>query len=92
MSSLRIEIDENSYTWQLSRMELPAKTKLEQCIEMTQRKKETWSDAVDRWSKTTGLSRSTVYRLMQLGKTNNLRTAVTVQRATNGQILSEEWL
>ena len=73
-------------------MEIPARIKLQQCIEQTQQKRETWSAAVIRWGKTHGLSRTGLYRLMSLGKTNNLRTAVTVQRATNGQILPEEWL
>jgi hypothetical protein len=65
--------------------EIPANLKLSQAIDESRKSVQQWST---RWK----LSVTSVYRLLRTGKTNNLRTAVTVQRATNGQILPEEWL
>lgn len=59
--------------------------KLRQAIEMAELSTEAW--AVKH-----GLTGRTVARLLQAGKTNNLRVAVTVQRATGGEILPEEWV
>ncbi|MBK9496852.1 MAG: hypothetical protein IPO08_20565 [Xanthomonadales bacterium] len=65
--------------------EIPASLKLSQAIEESRK-------TVEGWAKKWKLTRSCVYRLLHDGKTNNLRVAVQVQRATNGQILPEEWL
>jgi len=65
--------------------EIPVRLKLSQAIEESRK-------SVQQWAVKWKLSEATVYRLLRTGKTTNLRTAVTVQRATNGQILPEEWL
>jgi hypothetical protein len=65
--------------------ETPPNLKLSQAIEESRKSVQQWAT---RWK----LPVTNVYRLLRTGKTNNLRTAVTVQRATNGQILPEEWL
>jgi hypothetical protein len=53
---------------------------------------EEWESDLQGFATQYKLTCAMVYRLLRTGKTNNLRTAVTVQRATNGQILPEEWL
>lgn len=65
--------------------EIPASLKLSQAIDESRKN-------VQQWASRHKLSLTTVYRLLRTGKTNNLRVAVQVQRATNGQILPEEWL
>lgn len=47
---------------------------------------------VTAWALENDMSAPTVYRLLRTGKTNNLRHAVQIQRASGGAILPEEWL
>lgn len=68
----------------MSKRETP-QSKLRQAIAMDEL-------SIESWAVRHGMTPRTLTRLLQTGKTNNLRVAVTVQRATKGQILPEEWL
>jgi hypothetical protein len=73
--------------------EIPASLKLAQAIEESRL-------TVQQWATKAGLSLRTVQRCLThkyrskrgRGTTITLHTSVTIQRATNGQILPEEWL
>ena len=65
--------------------EIPAYLKLSQVIDESRK-------TVEQWAKANKMSRSTVHRLLSKGKTNSLRHAVQIQRASKGAILPEEWL